>query len=95
MHENATEHNFPRLSNITELRVFQGLVNKTWINEIGTMEAFKNLLKKETHFLWTDEMEQEFTNAKSSIVDEDKRGETLYQLDKWTAIVTDWCIKGK
>ena len=64
---------FPRPKNLKQLRSFQGLVNQVtgWNPDIALyLQGLRHLLKQNTSFTWTDEMESKFNKAREVMSDQ-------------------------
>ena len=59
------------------------------------MIHFRHLLSPKTKFLWTEGLEREFGLAKADIVGKIHKGVKMFQLDRITALVTDWSLEGQ
>ena len=97
--ESMTEsiRNFPAPKNITQARAFFGLVEQVSFafSKCADMVHFRHLLSPKTKFVWSDDLEREFGLAKASIVRKIHKGVTMFQVDRITALVTDWSIEGQ
>ena len=54
------------------------------------MEPFRMLLKKDTEFAWSQELQESFEQAKEEIVKLVESGVRCFRLGKWLALVTNW-----
>ena len=97
--ESMTEsiQNFPAPKNITQARAFFGLVEQVSFafSECADIIHFRHLLSPKTKFVWSDDLEREFGLAKASIVRKIHKGVTMFEVDRITALVTDWSIEGQ
>ena len=97
--ESMTEsiQNFPAPTNITQARAFFGLVEQVSFafSKCADMVHFRHLLSPKTKFVWSDDLEREFWLAKASIVRKIHKGVTMFEVDRITALVTDWSIEGQ
>ena len=59
------------------------------------MFHFRHLLSTKTQFLWTEYLDREFELAKARIVRKIHKGVTMFQVDRVTALVTDWSKEGQ
>ena len=59
------------------------------------MTHFRHLLSPKTKFVWTEGLEREFGLAKASIVRKIHKGVTMFEVDRVTALVTDWSKEGQ
>ena len=84
--------NFKQPSNVNEMRAWFGLVNQlsyaTKLNAI--MEPFRYLLKKDTKFEWSEELNAAFQKTKLKLIEEVKDGIYYYDMGKETCLSPDW-----
>ena len=59
------------------------------------MFHFRHLLSPKTQFIWTEDLDREFELAKARIVQTIHKGVTIFQVDRFTALVTDWSKEGQ
>ena len=87
---------FPTPRNITDIRSWFGLVNQVsyTFSAAQRMQPFRNLLKPDTSFVWTPEMEQVFQESKTIILNEIKEGVEIFDKSKPTLLATDWSKDG-
>ena len=83
---------FPRPKDITGIRSWFGLVNQVAFAFAQTriMLPFRDLLKPSSKFIWTSELEDAFIKGKQAIIDAVIDGVRSYEIDRTTAICTDW-----
>ena len=84
--------NFPRPTDITGVRSWFGLVEQVAFafSKSDIMSPFKPLLKKNSSFAWSQELQDAFDSDKSQINSLVKNGVKSYQLGSHTFLVTDW-----
>lgn len=58
------------------------------------MKPFRELLKKDSKYSWTPELQLAFDTAKSEIVNLVLKGVKTFQTNAWTCIVSDWSRTG-
>ena len=87
---------FPKLQNLTDIRSWFGLVNQTSyaFSAADTMLPFRKLLKPDTKFEWTDELDQAFKTSKKNIISEIEKGVKIFDKSKPTCLATDWSKTG-
>ena len=81
---------FPHPKNLTDMRSFFGLANQlcNFTEEIAQILApLQSLLKKGTPFMWIEEHEQAFQNAKTHL--SSKKTLTYYCPDRKTRLISD------
>ena len=88
--------NFPRPTNITDVRSWYGLLNQVAYAfcVADHMRPFRHLMKPGTPFVWTDELEELFEQSKRAIVNEIEEGVRIYDKSKPTCLATDWSKEG-
>ena len=88
---------FPAPKNITQARAFFGLVEQVSFafSKCADMIHFRHLLSPKVKFVWTDDLAREFELAKANIVRKIHKGVTMLELDRITALVTDWSVEGQ
>ena len=91
----AIQH-FPTPRNITDIRSWFGLINQVSyaFASAPRMAPFRSLLKPGARFVWTEELQQAFTESKSAIISEIQHGVEIYDRNKPTCLVTDWSKEG-
>jgi hypothetical protein len=89
-----TIRNFPGPKNITQARAFFGLEEQVYFafSKCADMIHFRHLLSPKTKFVWTDQLERDFGLVKANIVRKIHKGMKMFQLDRITAVVTDWSV---
>ena len=58
------------------------------------MEPFRHLLRPNTQFIWSPELQQSFEAAKEEIVKAVQDGVQHFDVDRHTCLATDWCKSG-
>jgi hypothetical protein len=88
--------NFPKPTNITDIRSWFGLINQVSYAFSSTerMLPFRELLKPGSTFHWTPELNTSFEESKSVIVSEIERGIRIFDKSKPTCLATDWSKNG-
>jgi hypothetical protein len=87
--------NLPAPKNITQARAFFGLVEQVSFLKCVDMSHFRHLLSPKSQFIWTEDLEREFGLAKASIVRKIHKGVTMFEVDRITALMTDWLKEGQ
>ena len=92
----AAIENFPRPTDITGIRSWYGLVEQVSFAfaKSALMEPFRGLLKKDSVYAWTPELEKAFVIARAEIVTLVRRGVKSFRLGARTCLITDWSRKG-
>ena len=87
---------FPRPENISEVRSFFGMINQVSfsfaMSEI--MEPFRHLLRPDTQFIWSPELQECFIKAKEKIVEAVKEGVQHFEMGRPTCLACDWSKAG-
>ena len=88
--------NFPRPSNITDIRSWCGLLNQVAyaFSVAEHMQPFRHLMKPGNPFIWSDELEELFEQSKQAIVKDIEEGVRIYDKSKPTCLATDWSKTG-
>ena len=88
--------NFPRPTNISDVRSWFGLVNQVahYAKLVDIMAPFKPLLSPKVKFKWDDELEEAFEESKLAIVEAIKEGVEIFDPEKKTVICTDYSKTG-
>ena len=88
--------NFPRPTNISDVRSFFGLVNQVshYARLTDLMAPFKPLLSPKTRFRWDDNLEQSFQLAKLEIIKSIKEGVKIFDPSTITTLSPDWSKTG-
>ncbi|CAB4009714.1 Hypothetical predicted protein, partial [Paramuricea clavata] len=88
--------NFPKPTNITDIRSWFGLINQVSYAFSSTerMLPFRELLKPGSTFHWTPELNTLFEESKSVIVSEIERGVQIFDKSERTCLATDWSKNG-
>ena len=92
----AAIENFPPPTDLTKARAFFGLANQVqWAYANGPeMSAFRELVKPNSTFIWTDELKVLFNNCKSKIINQVKDGVKHFDLHRKTCLQTDFSQEG-
>ena len=89
-------YNFPRPTNITDIRSWYGLVNQ--VSRYGKltehMAPFRELLSPKTRFRWDDEMEEAFQQSKLGIIEAIKEGVRIFDPTRPTVLSPDYSKEG-
>ena len=87
---------FPRPSNLTDVRAWFGLVNQVahYGRMVELMAPFKPLLSPKTKFVWTDELENAFVKSKAAIIDAIIEGVEIFDPNRTTCLQTDYSGAG-
>ena len=88
--------NFPVPKNTTDIRSLFGLINQVSYAFAAAerMQPFRDFLKPNVQFTWTDEMQSIFEEAKALIINEVKHGVEIFDKFKPTCLATDWSKDG-
>ena len=88
--------NFPRPSNISDIRSWFGLVNQVshYAKLTDLMAPFKPLLSPKTRFRWDDDLEQAFQQSKLEIVNAIEEGVRIFDPRRVTTLSPDWSKTG-
>ena len=89
-------HDFPRPTDISKARAWFGLVNQVqWAYANGpSMAPFRELVKPNSKFQWTNELEALFLEAKERIIAQVREGVRSYDTKRRTCLQTDWSKEG-
>ena len=87
---------FPTPSDITGARAWFGLVNQGSyaFATAQLMKPFRHLLKPNTKFAWSDELDDIFQQSKEAIIKEMEEGVRLFDASRVTCLSTDWSVDG-
>lgn len=87
---------FPKPRNITDVRSWFGLVNQVAyaFASADRMQPFRNLLKPNTPFNWTDHMDNLFEETKAIILQDIQRGVEIFDKRRRTCLATDFSKDG-
>ena len=87
---------FPRPTNITDVRSWFGVVNQVTyaFSMTSHMHPFRELLKPSTPFHWNTELEESFQESKGKIVEEIQDGVRIFEPGRTTCLATDWSKDG-
>ena len=88
--------NFPTPTNLTDVRSWFGLTNQVahYAQLRDLVEPMRPLLKKNSHFDWTPELNTAFESSKEKIVDAIKQGVEIFDKNRITCLSTDWSKSG-
>ena len=87
---------FPTPRNISDVRSWFGLINQAAyaFSRTDIMKPFRLLLKKNTKFEWSDDLETAFKAAKQEIMRQIHAGVKMFDINRTTCIATDWSKTG-
>ena len=87
---------FPTPKSITDIRSWFGLVNQVAYTfaTARRMQPFREFLKPDNPFKWTDEMNNLFIESKELIINEIREGIEIYDKTRPTCLLTDWSKDG-
>ena len=87
---------FPRPTNISEVRSFFGMVNQVSyaFAMSETMKDFRHLLRKGSEFIWSEKLQEAFESAKEKIIEEVSEGVQHFEISRTTCLATDWSKDG-
>ena len=76
--------NFPRPTNISDVRSWFGLVNQvsSYNKLISLMEPLRKFLSPKVRFKWDDELEEIFEESKTAIVAAIEEGVTIFDPER-------------
>ena len=88
--------NFPAPKDITGARAWFGLVNQgAYTFSMSThMRPFRDLLKPDNKFSWTEDLERSFIKSKAVMMEEMEKGVRLFEPYRPTCLSTDWSNEG-
>ena len=88
--------NFPTPSTLTDIRSWYGLVNQVAYAFASAqhMLPFRSLLKPNTTFKWTPELDALFKQSKTVIINEIHKGVEIFDKSLPTCLATDWSKEG-
>ena len=88
--------NFPAPSDITGARAWFGLVNQgAYAFSMSThMSPFRDLLKPDNKFIWSEDLDNAFVKSKLVMVEEMEKGVRLFEPYRPTCLSTDWSNEG-
>ena len=92
----AAIRDFPWPTDITGIRSWYGLVEQVAFafSKTAVMEPFRGLLKKDSVYAWTPELQSSFEVAREEIVTLVKKGVQSFVIGAHTCLVTDWSKSG-
>ena len=87
----AIQH-FPTPQNITDVRSWFGPINQVSYTFASAecLQPFREVLKKDIRFQWTDELEGLFQESKALILSEIYQGVEIFDKARPTCLATDW-----
>ncbi|CAL4067943.1 unnamed protein product, partial [Meganyctiphanes norvegica] len=87
---------FPTPKSLTDIRSWFGLVNQASyaFSMADTMLPFRGLLKPDSKFLWTPDLDAAFQASKKSIAKDIEIGVRIYDKSRPTCLATDWSKSG-
>ena len=87
---------YPTPRNISDIRSWYGLINQVSYTFATTefLLPFRELLKPNTTFVWTDELNNIFEVSKKVIIEEIKEGVRIFDKGRATCLATDWSKDG-
>ena len=87
---------FPVPKTITDARSWFGLVNQlAWAYSLGPiMLPFRDLVKKDSKFIWNQTLEEAFQKSKQVIVKLVREGVSTFDTKKITCLAPDWSKEG-
>ena len=88
--------NYPTPRNLTDIRSWFGLVNQVsyTFSKAKIMEPFRELLKPDSKFEWTDDLDRAFEASKTTIIKEIEEGVKIFEKSRTTCLATDWSKSG-
>ena len=88
--------NFPTPVNVTDMRSYWALVNQVshYYAASPKLAPFRELLKKNVKWYWDDVLQDIFEESRAVIADEIIKGITTYDINRWTALLSDWSTQG-
>ena len=88
--------NFPTPSNLTDARSWFGLVNQVaWADSLGpVMQPFRELVKSNSEFSWTQTLQDAFDDSKKQIVKLVEEGVSTFDVNRVTCLSPDWSKTG-
>lgn len=87
---------FPTPKNLTDIRSWFGLINQIsfTFSMAESMLPFRDLLKKDSKFLWTPELQAAMDESKVHIVQQIEKGVAIFDKSLPTCLATDWSKGG-
>ena len=88
--------NFPTPTSLTDVRSWFGLTNQVahYAQLRDLVEPMRPLLKKNSRFEWTSELNAAFESSKLKIVEAIKQGVEIFDKNRKTCLPTDWSKLG-
>jgi hypothetical protein len=88
--------NFPRPTNITDIRAWFGLVNQvSHYGQLGDLMApFRPFLSPKVRFYWNDNLEETFQQLKQDVITSIEEGVEIFDPARKTCLSMDWSKKG-
>ena len=92
----AAIKNFPPPTNLTNAQSWFGLVGQlSWAYSMSPiMQPFRDLIKSDSKFSWTDQLKVIFQKSKSQIIQCVQDGVRMYDCKLPTCLQTDWSKEG-
>ena len=87
---------FPIPRNVTDIRSWFGLVNQVAyaFAVADHMQPFRDLLKPDQPFAWTEHLDHLFKQSNIVIIDQIRHGVEIFDQSRPTCLVTDWSKEG-
>ena len=87
---------FPIPRNVTDIRSWFGLVNQVAyaFAVADHMQPFRDLLKPDQPFAWTEHLDHLFKQLKIVIIDQIRHGVEIFDQSRPTCLATDWSKEG-
>ena len=87
---------FPIPRNVTDIRSWFGLVNQVAyaFAVADHMQPFRDLLKPDQPFAWTEHLDHLFKQSKIVIIDQIRHGVEIFDQSRPTCLATDWSKEG-
>ena len=88
--------NFPIPKTLTDARSWFGLIDQVaWAYSLGpVMLPFRDLIKRDSHFVWDRGLEAAFRHSKQVIVDQVRNGIATFEKNRITCLAPDWSKEG-
>ena len=95
-HLTAAVRSFPTPVNKTDMRSFMALMQQVSYSTAVAplLLPFRRLLKEGEDWVWTNEMDTLFTEAKQIMANRIEEGVKIFDPFKTTLLLTDWCKHG-
>ena len=87
---------FPTPRNIHDYRSWFGLINQVSyaFPAADVLQPFRHLLRPNTPFVWTNQLDELFKLSKNIIISQIEEGIRIFDKTKLTCLATDWSKKG-